>query len=110
MCVTRDNNLFIIGGLTCIKERFYMSLDSIDKFNFKSKEWNVVAKMNTPRHGHDVVVLQNSIYILGGVCNQRSCSLDSIECLNIIGDSYIWIDNVAPLPSPLSGLVVVEVP
>lgn len=110
MCVTKENDLFIIGGLTHHKDKYFLSLDSIDKYSFKRREWKMVAKMSIPRHGHDVVVLQDSIYILGGVCNQRSTCLSSIECLNIVGESYIWIDNVASLPSPLSGLVVVEVP
>lgn len=110
MCVLKENDLFIIGGLTNYKDKYCLSIDSIDKFTFKRKEWKMVAKMSVPRHGHDVVVLQDSIYILGGVCNQRSCCLSSIECLNVVGDSYIWMDNVAPLPKPLSGLVVVEIP
>lgn len=109
MCVVKEKDLFIVGGLT-YKDKNFLSLDSIDKFNFKRKEWTMVAKMSVPRHGHDVLTLQDSIYILGGVCNQRRSSLSSIECLNVVGERYIWIENVASLPRPLSGLVVVEIP
>lgn len=109
MCVTKNKDLLIIGGLTHFKDKF-VSLDTIDKFNFKRIEWKPFTKMNTPRHGHDVAVVQDSIFIFGGVCNQRNCSLSSIECLSIFGESCTWIDNVVSLPSPLSGLVVVEIP
>ena len=70
--------VFAIGGMS---KRFNdkSTLKSVEKYNSDKNKWTYVSDMNIERKGHSACVLQNKIYVVGGV-SSRGCVVKEIEC------------------------------
>lgn len=69
--------IYIIGGMD--KDYgFGSELTIVESFNPVTKEWEVLAPMNTPRANASVATLNGYIYVMGGF-NTRDGDLASVE-------------------------------
>ena len=50
--------------------------------------------METPRTGHNGVVLQSRIYVIGGTSDGEVC-LNSVECYNPFTDQWNNVSNMS---------------
>jgi len=66
-CVVRDT-IYVFGGIIKVNGS-YTPTDSIHAFDPKSGAWISKGVMSTPRTSHQVVVLNDNVYILGGQAN-----------------------------------------
>ncbi len=66
-CVVRDT-IYVFGGIIKV-DGSYTPTDSIHAFDPKSGTWISKGVMSTPRTSHQVVVLNDNVYILGGQAN-----------------------------------------
>lgn len=61
--VVHDGYLYLIGGIPRYESR---SLNLVEKYSFSVREWTTCPPLKTKRHEARVVVIDNSIYVLGG--------------------------------------------
>ncbi|XP_067636283.1 kelch-like protein 1 [Eurosta solidaginis] len=56
-----DTNFIFIGGSRCGK-----AINDVSRWNFKTKTFEQLPSMNQPRHSHSVLLLNETIYAIGG--------------------------------------------
>lgn len=66
--------------------------DTAESYDPFTNEWNVVAKLNTPRHRLGVAVLDGMIYAVGG--SDGMIHLNSIERYDIETDTWTTLPNM----------------
>ncbi|MBD3347250.1 MAG: hypothetical protein GF401_19520 [Chitinivibrionales bacterium] len=69
--VSLDNKLYLIGGLTFANGEFKIS-SSIDEYDPQTRTVTHKADMLIPRTNHQAVVIDDTIYILGGLGGNES--------------------------------------
>ena len=78
--------VFAIGGkpTNC---RDQSTLKSVEIYNSEEDKWSYVSDMNIERRGHSACVLQNKIYVVGGV-NTNDFAVKEIECYDIATNKW----------------------
>lgn len=76
--VAHDGLIYIIGGLCELNE----AMDMVESFNPVTGEWNLLARLITPRAHVGVCLLRDHIYAVGGTNSSRPC-LSSVERYSI---------------------------
>lgn len=56
-----DSNLYVVGGRDGLK-----TLNTVECYNPRTKQWSPVPSMSTHRHGLGVATLNGPLYAVGG--------------------------------------------
>ncbi len=65
-CVIYESKMFIIGGSVPDKTTISPST-KVDMFNFKKRKSYKMADMNEPRSGHQAILIDDRIFVFGGI-------------------------------------------
>lgn len=105
-----DDSLYLIGGAGRIsdKDKTTTSVEAIDVWCNKDKEWRLLTEMAIPRHGHAVAYIGTQILMIGGVTTVYMRALSNVECYCV--ERCTWVRGVAGLPTTLSGHGAVTLP
>lgn len=74
--------LYILGGETS----FMKEVKSIERFNTKQSEWEMVKPMNEARASFTVAILEGKLYVIGGY--RRGRKLNSMERYDPVENSW----------------------
>ena len=79
--VNCQGEIYAIGGKNKTSEGEEITLKSVEKYIPVKKQWRFVTDMNTERFGLAACVLQDKIYVAGGV-DANNDPVKTIECYN----------------------------
>ena len=91
-----DEKIFVAGGA----DVFHNFLDSCEVYNIATNEWQLIASLTVPRYRGKMVLIDGTLYVLGGQVQERykdkdaSVFLDGmvpVECYDEERDQ--WIDR-----------------
>jgi N-acetylneuraminic acid mutarotase len=88
--VVVDGRIYVIGGFGGVGN---VPIATVRTYDLRTKRWNVVAPLPSPRGGHAAVVLDGRIHVLGGGNDQRTLADHSVYDL----ETNTW-QELAPLP------------
>ncbi|KAK3103013.1 hypothetical protein FSP39_015766 [Pinctada imbricata] len=97
--VKASGRLYLCGGATRTFTRMESTLSSVgvlDVYDQERDVWIPIAQMSTPRHNAGCTVVDDKIYIIGGVSTVRNQILQSVECFDVIND--VWMEGISELP------------
>ncbi|KAH8040804.1 hypothetical protein HPB51_012974 [Rhipicephalus microplus] len=93
-CVFLNNEIYVIGGFDN-RDATYglrMSTSFCFRYHTQTGEWNVVAPLRHARGYHNVAVLNNAIYAVGGV-DANDLLLSSVERYDREEDTWIVLEK-----------------
>ena len=96
-----DGNVYVIGGIV-----MDISLDVVEitaqchRFDVAKNEWSQITGLHTPRTDFATVVVNNVIYVVGGV-DKQGHTLSSMEYYNDVEDRWHY---TSPMNEPRMGL------
>lgn len=69
--IAHSDSLYLIGGMSAMNESAeggekLMSLKYAARFDPKTQTWEALPDMPAPRSSHDAIILNDSLYVLGG--------------------------------------------
>ena len=67
------------------------AIKSVEKYNFKFKKWVNVDDMNIERWGHSACIMQNKIFVVGGM--NINGNVHEIECYDPSSDNWSIVGN-----------------
>ena len=83
--VTCDNAIYAIGG-QCSPDAITRT-KTVEKFNPDQKQWVYVCEMNIERCGHAASVINDKIYVVGGL-DKNNRPVHTIECYTPLLDTW----------------------
>uniref|UniRef100_A0A131YK73 Kelch repeat containing protein n=1 Tax=Rhipicephalus appendiculatus TaxID=34631 RepID=A0A131YK73_RHIAP len=93
-CVFLNNEIYVIGGFDN-RDATYglrMSTSFCFRYHTQTGEWNVVAPLRHARGYHNVAVLNNAIYAVGGV-DANDLLLSSVERYDREEDTWVVLEK-----------------
>ena len=81
-----EERIYFIGGK--INDNGFRETSTVYEYNFESDLWSVKSSMPTPRHGHELLIFDNKIWVLGGYIGDLDSHLDVVEIYDPSTDSW----------------------
>ncbi|KAH6935993.1 hypothetical protein HPB50_012201 [Hyalomma asiaticum] len=93
-CVFLNNEIYVIGGFDNRDATYGLRMSTSFCFRYHSQtgEWNVVAPLRHARGYHNVAVLNNAIYAVGGV-DANDLLLSSVERYDREEDAWVVLEK-----------------
>lgn len=79
---TLNGKIYVAGGLQ-IKDGYCRELNSCEVYNPSTDEWQLLAKLNVPRHSASMVSFKGDLYVIGGLRDKkgsRELSIEMYDC------------------------------
>ena len=78
VAITANNKIYVIGGMTSSNQGTYF-LNSVEEFNPISNNWTIKANMPTERSRMAAIVINNTIYVVGGIGKPNGTYIESLS-------------------------------
>ena len=90
--VCYKGEIYVIGGRCAIGNNISV-LSSVEKFNSTERKWSSVESLKTARFAHAACLLDDKIYVVGGV-NLHNEAIKLVECYNIKNGKWSGVCNI----------------
>ncbi|KAI8493759.1 hypothetical protein Bbelb_286800 [Branchiostoma belcheri] len=100
--VTFDDNMYAIGGHRRNPAGWHEDINVVEMYQTSANQWTKLSSMDQPRSFAGSCVVNNAVYVVGGVSKQAQSCMRTVQ--RYFPEEDRW-ERLPDLPSPTSGTV-----